>query len=138
MLPVATNVPLGIVAAATAAAEMLVAVGYRPLRPVTSFAAANSGLAGNTAIAVVTAGAIWAFYNVGFAVVFSFGPSMLVERGWSVSAAGSATSIVLLLAGRSVPLGGLLSERYGMVGAHGLLHCPARMRSGFSRGQQLN
>jgi MFS family permease len=44
-------------------------------------------------------------------MVFSFGPALLVERGWSVPAAGSATSIVLWLAVVSVPLGGLLADR---------------------------
>ena len=36
---------------------------------------------------------------------------MLDERGWSISAAGSAISIVLWLAVISVPLGGYLADR---------------------------
>ncbi len=36
---------------------------------------------------------------------------MLVERGWSISAAGSIISIVLWLTVISVPLGGLLADR---------------------------
>ena len=37
---------------------------------------------------------------------------MLVERGWSITAAGSTISIVLWLVGRSrVPLGGFLADR---------------------------
>jgi cyanate permease len=43
-------------------------------------------------------------------MIFSFGPSMLDERGWSISAAGSVISIVLWLAVISVPLGGFLAE----------------------------
>jgi hypothetical protein len=35
----------------------------------------------NAAIAMIAAGLIWGLFNVGFAVIFSFGPSMLVERG---------------------------------------------------------
>jgi MFS family permease len=46
-------------------------------------------------------------------MIFSFGPSMLVERGWSIAAAGSIISIVLWLAVISVPLGGFLADRTG-------------------------
>jgi MFS family permease len=75
------------------------------------------GISAGTTCALVTAGLIWCLYNVGFAMVFSFGPSMLVERGWSNSAAGSVTSIVLWLATLSVPLGGLLADRTKRGGA---------------------
>src|SRR5947199_5456293 len=44
-------------------------------------------------------------------MIFSFGPSMLVERGWSIAAAGSTISIVLWLAVVSVPVGGVLADR---------------------------
>jgi predicted MFS family arabinose efflux permease len=43
-------------------------------------------------------------------MIFSFGPAMLSERGWSMTAAGGAISIVLWLAVVSVPLGGFLSD----------------------------
>ena len=76
-------------------------------------AAASARLDRNTALAVIMAGLIWGLYNVGFAMIFSFGPSMLVERGWSISAAGSTISIVLWLAVISVPLGGFLADRSG-------------------------
>ncbi|MER8820016.1 MFS transporter [Mesorhizobium sp. M0991] len=69
------------------------------------------GISAGTTFALITAGLIWCLYNVGFAMVFSFGPSMLVERGWSSPEAGSATSLVLWLATLSVPLGGLLADR---------------------------
>ena len=64
-----------------------------------------------TTAAVIAAGLIWSFYNVSFAMIFSFGPSMLTERGWSITAAGSAMSIVLWQAAISVPLGGYLADR---------------------------
>ena len=64
-----------------------------------------------TLLAVVAAGTIWGFFNVGVAMIFSFGPTMLVQRGWSITAAGSATSIVLWLVTLSVPLGGVLADR---------------------------
>lgn len=67
----------------------------------------------NALLAVIVAGLMWGLFNVGFAMIFSFGPSMLVERGWTISAAGSAISIVLWLAVISVPLGGFLADRLG-------------------------
>ena len=56
---------------------------------------------------------LWGLFNVGFAMIFSFGPSLLVERGWSIAVAGSTVSIVLWLAVLSVPLGGLFADRTG-------------------------
>jgi MFS family permease len=67
----------------------------------------------NTVIAVTAAALIWSLYNVGFATIFSFGPSMLVEHGWSITAAGSTISIVLWLAVFSVASGGFLADRIG-------------------------
>lgn len=65
----------------------------------------------NALMAVIAAGLIWGLFNIGFAIVFSFGPTMLVEQGWTITAAGSAISIVLWLAVFSVPFGGLLADR---------------------------
>jgi MFS family permease len=64
-----------------------------------------------TLTAVMVAGVIWGLFNVGFAVIFSFGPTMLVERGWTIAQAGSAISIVLWLAVFSVPFGGFVTDR---------------------------
>jgi MFS family permease len=101
------------VVALIAVALVLLAAAYRPPAKVVNAAAASARLDRNAAIAVIAAGLIWGLYNVGFAMIFSFGPSMLVERGWSISAAGSIISIVLWLAVISVPLGGLLADRSG-------------------------
>ena len=62
-------------------------------------------------MAVTLAGLIWGLFNVGFAIVFSFGPTLLVERGWTIAAAGSTISVVLWIAVFSVPLGGMLADR---------------------------
>ena len=56
-------------------------------------AAAGSTLAGavpagRALAAVLVAGLIWSLFNVAFAMIFGFGPTMLTERGWSVAAAG--------------------------------------------------
>ena len=103
-LAVAALIGLGLV---------LLAVGYRSPATSVTVAATSARLDRNAAVAVIAAGLIWGLYNVGFAVIFSFGPSMLVERGWSIAGAGSAISIVLWLAVVSVPLGGLLADRTG-------------------------
>jgi MFS family permease len=111
-------------AAASLAAAALVALGLALL--VAGYAAPGAASDGGTTgamphgsalAAVVIAGLIWCLYNVGFLMIFAFGPSMLAERGWSVAAAGSAVSIVLWLAIVSVPLGGVLADRVRSQGA---------------------
>jgi MFS family permease len=101
------------VAALIALGVLLLAAGYQPPVNSVATAAASVRLDRSAVIAVVAAGLIWGLYNVGFAMIFSFGPSMLVERGWSMASAGSAISIVLWLAVLSVPLGGLFADRSG-------------------------
>jgi predicted MFS family arabinose efflux permease len=92
---------------------VLLAAGYRsPANSVTKVAA-SARPDRHAAMAVIVAGLIWGLYNVGFAMIFSFGPSLLVERGWTISAAGSIISIVLWLAVFSVPAGGYLADRSG-------------------------
>lgn len=46
-------------------------------------------------------------------MIFGFGPAMLVEREWAMSAASSAASVVLWLVALSVPLGGVIADRTG-------------------------
>ena len=92
---------------------VLLAATYQPPANSVTPATKSARLHRNAAIAVVTAGLIWGLYNAGFAIIFSFGPSMLVERGWSIAAAGSIISIVLWVTVASVPLGGFLADRSG-------------------------
>ncbi len=91
----------------------LIALLYRSPPEAAAVSTSTSGLDRRTVLAVIVAGLIWGLFNIGFAVVFSFGPSMLVERGWSIAAAGSAISIVLWVAVFSVPFGGYLADRTG-------------------------
>jgi cyanate permease len=100
-----------VVTALIAIALFLLAAAYRPPLNAVTAATTSARLDRNALIAVIAAGLIWGLYNVGFAVIFSFGPAMLVERGWSIAAAGSAISIVLWLAVLSVPAGGFLADR---------------------------
>ena len=76
----------------------------------TAAASAASRLDRNTLFAVIIAGLIWGVFNIGFAMIFSFGPTLLVERGWSITAAGSAISIVLWLAAFGGIAGGFLAD----------------------------
>jgi MFS family permease len=63
--------------------------------------------------AMVVAGSIWGLFNAALGMVFGFGTTLLVERGWGLAAAGSATSLVLWIVSISVPFGGVLADRTG-------------------------
>jgi MFS family permease len=63
--------------------------------------------------AMVVAGTIWGLFNAALGMVFGFGTILLVERGWSLAAAGSATSLILWIVSLSVPFGGVLADRTG-------------------------
>jgi MFS family permease len=76
--------------------------------------AASGRLDLKTLMALTAAALIWGLFNVAFAIVFSFGPTLLVERGWTIAQAGSVISIALWLAVFSVPLGGFLADRLKM------------------------
>jgi MFS family permease len=56
--------------------------------------------------AVLLAGCIWGLYNAAMGMIFGFGPVLLAERGWSLAASGSATSLVLWIIAASVPIWG--------------------------------
>lgn len=102
------------VAAVIGAALVLFALTYQPPAQAASTVAMPSArLDRRAATAVVTAGLIWGLFNIGFAMIFSFGPTMLVEHGWSITAAGSVISSALWLGVASVPLGGFLADRSG-------------------------
>ena len=91
---------------------LLLFAGYRPAPGSAATATSASRPDRHALLGVIAAGLIWGCFNAGFAIIFSFGPTMLVERGWSVTAAGSAVSIVLWLCVGSVPAGGFLADRF--------------------------
>lgn len=92
---------------------LLIALFYRtpPVRPSTPGGA--TWPAGVAFRGIVAAGCIWGLYNAALGMVFGFGTAMLTERGWNLTAAGSAISLVLWLVGLSVPLGGIVADRTG-------------------------
>jgi len=101
------------VAALIAIGAGLMAASYNSNSPLVLTARPSGRPSRQAAMAPVSAGLIWGLFNIGFAMIFSFGPSMLVERGWSITAAGSAMSVVLWLTALSTPLGGVLADRTG-------------------------
>ena len=62
---------------------------------------------------LVWAALLWGLYNAAFAMLFGFGPLVLIERGLTTAAAGSATSLYILTATLAIPLGGWLADRTG-------------------------
>jgi predicted MFS family arabinose efflux permease len=102
-----------LVATALIGVAAALAATYRPPGKDTTAATTASAarLDARTVLAVSIAGVMWGLFNVGFAMIFSFGPSMLAEHGWSIAAAGSAISIVLWVAVVGVPLGGFVADR---------------------------
>ena len=99
------------VAAFIACGVVLLAILYQPPADVAAVPTVRGRLDRSAATAVIAAGLIWGLFNIGFAIIFSFGPTMLVERGWSIATAGSTISIVLWIAVASVPSGGFLADR---------------------------
>lgn len=65
------------------------------------------------AFALFLSGLIWALYNAALAMVFSFGPALLSQRGSALTVASSATSVFMLVITVSVPFGGWLADRTG-------------------------
>jgi MFS family permease len=64
-------------------------------------------------LSVVAAGVIYGLWNASLVAVIGFGPLMLTERGWTIAAASSTTSLVLWLIALSLPAGGYLSDLTG-------------------------
>ncbi|MFN0115216.1 MAG: CynX/NimT family MFS transporter [Paracoccaceae bacterium] len=64
-------------------------------------------------LALLLAAIVWAVYNAAFAMVFSFGPIFLTQRGWDLPAASASTSIFIVLVAVAIPLGGILADRTG-------------------------
>jgi len=64
-------------------------------------------------VSLIAAGLIWGFYNVASTITFSFGVTLLTERGYSAASAASTVTLVLFLSMVSVPLGGFLADRLG-------------------------
>jgi predicted MFS family arabinose efflux permease len=60
---------------------------------------------------VSLAGIVWVLYNAGYLMVLSFGPAMLVARGYDVIGAGALIANATFVYMFAIPLGGWLSAR---------------------------
>ncbi len=102
-----------LVAAAATAAGLMLLTRYRAPEDAQVVAHGGAMPQGRALAAIVVAGLIWGLFNGAVSMVFSFGNSVLAERGWTLAAAGAATSLALWFSVVSVPLGGLLADRIG-------------------------
>jgi MFS family permease len=62
---------------------------------------------------VSLAGGVWMLFNVGYTLVVSFGPALLVSNGLSQADAGLMTSLVAWAIIITIPLGGVLIDQIG-------------------------
>jgi MFS family permease len=54
---------------------------------------------------------IWALYNTALAMVFSFGPALFAQKGWSLADAGGMTSAFMVVFSLALPFGGIIADR---------------------------
>ena len=99
------------VAALIGSALLLLLAGHRSPQTASRASATETRLDRRTTLSVIVAGLIWGLYSAGPATIFSFGPTLLVERGWSIAAAASTISLVLWISVPFVPLAGYLADR---------------------------
>ncbi len=106
---------LAVVAIYLALGLAALALFYQPPAGANAAAAmsAKTWPTGWALLAVLAAGSCWGAYNGALGMIFGFGPLMLVERGFSMTAASATTSLVLWFIALSVPLGGILADRTG-------------------------
>jgi MFS family permease len=104
-----------IVALYLAAAFVALLILYRaPARnPAIAAAPIPSWPDSRTMSGVLGAGVAYGLYNVALVIAFAFAPLMLADRGWTLTAAASTTSLVLWVAAVSLPAGGILADRTG-------------------------
>jgi hypothetical protein len=93
---------------------LLLAVLYRVAPQQSGAPVAKSSWPNPLAIqAVIVAGCIWGLFNAAIGMIFGFGTAMLTERGWTLAAAGSATSLVLWIISLTSPIAGLIADKTG-------------------------
>jgi MFS family permease len=65
-----------------------------------------------TALAVLS-GFVWAFYNMGFIVLLTFGPAWLIGTGASAAHASAVISLASWIILPAIPIGAYVAERLG-------------------------
>lgn len=64
-------------------------------------------------VALTLASFVWALYNAALAMVFSFSPAFLTTVGYSLTEAGSLTSLFMVIFSIALPVGGIIADRTG-------------------------
>lgn len=101
-------------AVASLATCALIAVVYRRPAVAESDAQVERGKLTSHDVRVATwSGQVWALYNVGYILVVSFMPALMLADGASPTTAGLVTSLATWMLIITVPLGGLLIDRVG-------------------------
>ena len=104
-------------AAVAALVLILIAAIYRvppvALAPSSSREEKHLGLSPRELGSVSLAGGVWMLFNVGYILVVSFGPALLMSHGLSQRDAGFAISLVAWTLVVTIPLGGVLIDRLG-------------------------
>lgn len=114
---VRTSTAVGFASTAAVAAVVmaLVAAVYRPppaavtLQPSKTKEHLSPGELGMVSLA----GGVWMLFNVGYILVVSFAPALLVSNGSSLADAGFITSLVAWAVIITIPLGGVLIDQMG-------------------------
>jgi len=89
-------------------------VFYRPVaKPDGAGTIRRIPLRGAVLGAAISAGAVWGLFNAACGIVFSFGATLLDERGFGLTEAAAALSVVFWAAALSTPLGGLIADKTG-------------------------
>jgi len=97
-----------------AAAGVAVLLAYRsPAHEAPPLARTSGRLARLEAAQVGVAATIWTFYNVGYIILVSFTPVLLVEKGFSPAGSAIVASFATWPLVATVPVGGLLADRTG-------------------------
>jgi cyanate permease len=105
---------IGMTAAASAAALLMVVAVYRaPRKPTPATTRLRFDLTRRELALAVLSGLVWTFYNMGFILVLAFGPAWLIAGGDSPAHASAIVSTVSWLIIPAIPLGAWLADRAG-------------------------
>ncbi len=89
----------------------LVLIQIVPSTPARQLAGSAEWPSARNGLRVLLAGLVWAFWNAAFVIVFSFGPAMLRDDGFSLITAGGVISLVMWFSIVGVFAGGVLADR---------------------------
>jgi predicted MFS family arabinose efflux permease len=85
---------------------------YRSPEGATRPSGEKQDLGGRELWMVCLAGAVWMMVNAAYLVVITFGPTLLTERGVSISSAAFTVSLMSWISLAALPLGAYLATRY--------------------------